>query len=95
MSRIATELIERIRTRRARVGAVGIPVDPLYLSWKAKQHGFEPRFVSDAVVAQASVVVDRRNAVKQPHAHVFKLGAPNRAHADVWPPEPEPAEVVA
>jgi len=49
----------------------------------------------DAVVAQSSVVVDTRNAVKQPHAHVFKLGAPNRAHADVWQPEPEPAEVVA
>jgi UDP-N-acetyl-D-glucosamine dehydrogenase len=52
-------------------------------------------FDYDAVVAQSSVVVDTRNAVKQPHAHVFKLGAPNRAHADVWQPEPEPAEVVA
>lgn len=29
-----------------------------------------------AIVAQAPLVVDTRNAIKTPHAHVFKLGAP-------------------
>jgi UDP-N-acetyl-D-glucosamine dehydrogenase len=33
-------------------------------------------FDYDAIVAEADLVVDTRNAIKQPHAHVFKLGAP-------------------
>jgi UDP-N-acetyl-D-glucosamine dehydrogenase len=39
-----------------------------------------------AVVAHASLIVDTRNAIREPHAHVFRLGAPNVAHADVWQP---------
>jgi UDP-N-acetyl-D-glucosamine dehydrogenase len=27
------------------LGGHCIPVDPVYLSWKARQHGFEPRFI--------------------------------------------------
>ena len=27
------------------LGGHCIPVDPFYLSWKARQHGFEPRFI--------------------------------------------------
>ena len=35
-------------------------------------------FDYDAIVKGAKLVVDTRNAIKQPHAHVFKLGAPNK-----------------
>jgi UDP-N-acetyl-D-glucosamine dehydrogenase len=52
-------------------------------------------FDYELVVTGASLVVDTRNAIKDPHAHVFKLGAPNRAHAAVWQPEAQPAGVVA
>jgi UDP-N-acetyl-D-glucosamine dehydrogenase len=51
-------------------------------------------FDYDTVVANAPLVVDTRNAIKQPHAHVFKLGAPNRSHAEVWQP-PVPSDEVA
>ena len=34
-------------------------------------------FDYEAMVAEADVVVDTRNAIKQRHAHVFKLGAPH------------------
>jgi UDP-N-acetyl-D-glucosamine dehydrogenase len=33
-------------------------------------------FDYDAMVAEASLIVDTRNAIKKPAAHVFKLGAP-------------------
>ena len=33
-----------------------------------------------ALVAEADLIVDTRNAIKEPHAHVFKLGAPRPAH---------------
>ena len=33
-------------------------------------------FDYDAIVAEADLIVDTRNAIKTPHAHVFKLGAP-------------------
>ena len=33
-------------------------------------------FDYDAIVAEADVVVDTRNAIKQPHPNVFRLGAP-------------------
>src|SRR5439155_18636 len=29
---------------------------------------------------------DTRNAIKRPHPHVFKLGAPHAVHAEVWQP---------
>jgi UDP-N-acetyl-D-glucosamine dehydrogenase len=32
-----------------------------------------------ALVAEAELIVDTRNAIKQPHPHVFKLGAPTPA----------------
>jgi UDP-N-acetyl-D-glucosamine dehydrogenase len=47
-----------------------------------------------AIVAHAPVVVDTRNAVKGVAAHVFKLGAPTRSHAEVWQP-PVVADEVA
>ena len=34
-------------------------------------------FDYDAMVAEADLIVDTRNAIKQPAAHVFKLGAPH------------------
>ena len=52
-------------------------------------------FDYDMVVKHASVVVDTRNAVKEPHAHVFKIGAPNRAHAEMWQPPIDNAVAVA
>jgi UDP-N-acetyl-D-glucosamine dehydrogenase len=33
-------------------------------------------FDYDAIVAEADLIVDTRNAIKQPHRHVFRLGAP-------------------
>jgi UDP-N-acetyl-D-glucosamine dehydrogenase len=39
-------------------------------------------FDYDAIVAEADLIVDTRNAVKQPHPHVFKLGAPRPAAED-------------
>jgi len=35
------------------------------------------------LVDSAPLVVDTRNAIKHPHSHVFKLGAPRPRHADV------------
>jgi UDP-N-acetyl-D-glucosamine dehydrogenase len=35
-------------------------------------------FDYEAIVSSAKLVVDTRNAVKTPHSHVFKLGAPTR-----------------
>jgi UDP-N-acetyl-D-glucosamine dehydrogenase len=40
-------------------------------------------FDYDALVAEADLIVDTRNAIKQPHPNVFKLGAPR--------PDPHPA----
>jgi UDP-N-acetyl-D-glucosamine dehydrogenase len=33
-------------------------------------------FDYDALVAEADIIVDTRNAIKKPHPHVFRLGAP-------------------
>ena len=44
------------------VGGHCIPVDPLYLSWKAKEHGFETRFIdlaSSVNEAMPQYIVDR------------------------------------
>ncbi|PYQ70242.1 MAG: UDP-N-acetyl-D-glucosamine dehydrogenase [Acidobacteria bacterium] len=41
---------------------IGIPIDPFYLSWKAKQSGFDPRFIELAGQINASMphfVVDK------------------------------------
>jgi UDP-N-acetyl-D-glucosamine dehydrogenase len=43
-------------------------------------------FDYDALVAAAPLIVDTRNAIKQTHPHVFKLGAPQPAHAVTWLP---------
>ena len=43
-------------------------------------------FDYDAIVAGAPVVVDTRHAITQPHAHVFRLGAPSPARAEAWQP---------
>jgi UDP-N-acetyl-D-glucosamine dehydrogenase len=39
-----------------------------------------------AIVASAPLIVDTRNAIKEAHPHVFKLGAPQPAHAETWLP---------
>src|SRR5262249_51525598 len=49
----------------------------------------------DALVAAASLIVDTRNAIKEPHPHVFRLGAPHAVHADVWHPVAPVGEPVA
>jgi UDP-N-acetyl-D-glucosamine dehydrogenase len=41
-------------------------------------------FDYDAIVSAAPLVVDTRNAVKQAHPHVFKLGAPHSARAEAF-----------
>jgi UDP-N-acetyl-D-glucosamine dehydrogenase len=43
-------------------------------------------FDYDALVSQASLVVDTRNAIKRTYPHVFKLGAPQPAHAAAFVP---------
>jgi UDP-N-acetyl-D-glucosamine dehydrogenase len=43
-------------------------------------------FDYDMLVAAAPLIVDTRNAIKQAHPHVFKLGAPQPAHATTWRP---------
>ena len=43
-------------------------------------------FDYDALVAEAPLIVDTRNAIKHAHPHVFKLGAPAPAHATTWQP---------
>ena len=43
-------------------------------------------FDYDAIVAGAPLVVDTRNAIRQPHPHVFKLGAPQTLRAETWQP---------
>jgi UDP-N-acetyl-D-glucosamine dehydrogenase len=35
-----------------------------------------------ALVAEADLIVDTRNAIKEPHPHVFRLGAPRPEHRD-------------
>jgi len=45
-------------------------------------------FDYDTLVAAAPLIVDTRNAIKQTHPHVFKLGAPQPAHAATWLPAP-------
>jgi UDP-N-acetyl-D-glucosamine dehydrogenase len=40
-------------------------------------------FDYDAIVAEADVIVDTRNAIKKPHPHVFRLGAPRPEHEGV------------
>jgi UDP-N-acetyl-D-glucosamine dehydrogenase len=39
-----------------------------------------------SLVAYASLIVDTRNAIKEPYAHVFKLGSPQLSHAEQWDP---------
>src|SRR5439155_21850490 len=46
------------------LGGHCIPIDPFYLSWKAKQNGFEPRFIELAGHVNSSM----------PHAVVEKIG---------------------
>src|SRR5437899_9337472 len=46
------------------LGGHCIPIDPFYLSWKAKQKGFEPRFIELAGHVNSSM----------PHAVVEKIG---------------------
>jgi UDP-N-acetyl-D-glucosamine dehydrogenase len=48
-------------------------------------------FDYDSIVASAPLIVDTRNAIKQTHSHVFKLGAPQPAHAAAWLPAAAPA----
>ena len=43
-------------------------------------------FDYDAIVANAPLIVDTRNAIKRTHPHVFKLGAPAPACAQAWQP---------
>jgi len=43
-------------------------------------------FDYETMVAAAPLIVDTRNAIKQPHPHVLKLGAPRRKQAERWHP---------
>jgi UDP-N-acetyl-D-glucosamine dehydrogenase len=52
------------------LGGHCIPIDPFYLSWKAKQTGFEPRFIELAGVVNSSM----------PHAVVDTIGDALNVH---------------
>ena len=39
-----------------------------------------------SIVTNAPLIVDTRNAIREPHPHLFRLGAPHPAHAEVWQP---------
>ena len=52
-------------------------------------------FDYDALAAGAALVVDTRNAIKRPHPHVFRLGAPKRSEISVLSSAERLAERVA
>src|SRR5204862_7541197 len=52
------------------LGGHCIPIDPFYLSWKAKQHGFEPRFIELAGHVNGAM----------PHATVDKIADALNVH---------------
>ena len=65
------------------LGGHCIPIDPFYLSWKAKQTGFEPRFIELAGQVNASMphfvvdtIVDALNVQRKPlnGSHVLISG---------------------
>src|SRR5439155_559690 len=77
------------------LGGHCIPIDPFYLSWKAKQTGFEPRFIELAGHVNSSMphavvdkIADALNVHKKPlnGSHVLIVGGPNAGHAEVWQP---------
>ena len=66
------------------LGGHCLPVDPFYLSWKARQHGFEPRFIELAgqvngampryvVERIAEALNTRSQAVRGAHIHLFGM----------------------
>jgi UDP-N-acetyl-D-glucosamine dehydrogenase len=87
MSTVYTELLDRITSRRARVGVVGLGYVGLPLAVEFARAGFH----HDAIADWADLVVDARNAVKRRAPHIFRLGAP----APVLVPDGEAEAVVA
>ena len=66
------------------LGGHCIPVDPFYLSWKARQHGFEPRFIELAgqvngampryiVERIAEALNTRGRALREARIHLFGM----------------------
>ena len=66
------------------LGGHCIPVDPFYLSWKARQHGFEPRFIELAgqvngampryvVERIAEALNTRSRALREARIHLFGM----------------------
>jgi UDP-N-acetyl-D-mannosaminuronate dehydrogenase len=99
MSPVAERLLERIQNGQARVGVVGLGYVGLPLAVEFARNGLtctgiderkilteHSAFDYDALAATAPLVVDTRNAIKQTHPHVFKLGAPQPAHAATYRP---------
>ena len=73
------------------LGGHCIPVDPFYLSWKAKQNGFEPRFIELAGHVNASMpravvqkVAEALNSHKKPvnGSHVLIFGVAYKRDID-------------
>ena len=64
------------------LGGHCIPIDPFYLSWKAKQTGFEPRFIELAGHINASMphyVVDKiGDALERPAQAAQRIARPDR-----------------
>jgi UDP-N-acetyl-D-glucosamine dehydrogenase len=73
------------------LGGHCIPVDPFYLSWKAKQNGFEPRFIELAGQVNASMplavvqkVADALNSHRKPlnGSHILVFGVAYKRDID-------------
>ena len=73
------------------LGGHCIPIDPFYLSWKAKQQGFEPRFIELAGHVNASMphavvnkIVDALNVQRKPlnGSHILVAGVAYKRDID-------------
>jgi len=101
MSPVAERLLGRIQNGQARVGVAGLGYVGLPLALEFARHGMtctgidvddrkivteHSAFDYDALVTAAPLIVDTRNVIKHTHPHVFKLGAPQPAHAATYRP---------
>src|SRR5207245_164845 len=73
------------------LGGHCIPIDPFYLSWKAKQNGFEPRFIELAGHVNSSMphavvdkIVDALNVQRKPlnGSHILVVGVAYKRDID-------------
>jgi UDP-N-acetyl-D-glucosamine dehydrogenase len=74
------------------LGGHCIPIDPFYLTWKAREHGINTRFIELAgeinsdmpryVVDRLATVIDRRRGIGLSHAKVLVVGVAYKKNVD-------------